>query len=397
VKATDAAGNTSDPATYGFDVDATAPTVSIDSGPSGTVGTDSATFTFSSESGAKLECSLDGASFGSCASPKNYTGLQDGSHTFGVRATDNAGNVSQTSSRSWTVDAASVIMAAGNIACNATTTKTDICRQMSTSDLLVNNAPDAVLPLGDDQYECGYLKDFNKYYGASWGRMKAITHPIPGNHEYSTSTTSTDPCYNAPSGAPGYFQYFGNAASPTEPGCTANCKGYYSYDLGSWHIVALNSICSQVGGCGKGSPQEVWLRNDLAAHPTQCTLAYWHYPRFSSSEAGSTYTTYLQTLWQDLYNAKVEVVLNAHDHIYERFAPMDTLGNLDRANGVRQFTVGTGGKKHMSIVNIHPNSEVRNTDTYGVLKMNLRPTGYDWNFMPIAGSTFTDSGSDSCH
>jgi hypothetical protein len=397
VKATDAAGNTSDPASYGFEVDATAPIASIDSGPSGTVGTDSATFTFSSESGATLECSLDGASFGSCTSPKNYAGLQDGSHTFGVRATDKVGNVSQTTSRSWTVDAASVIMAAGNIACNANTTRTDICRQMSTSDLLVNNAPEAVLPLGDDQYECGSLKDLNKYYGASWGRMKAITHPIPGNHEYSTSTNPTDLCYNAPAGAPGYFQYFGNAASPTEPGCTVSCKGYYSYDLGSWHIVALNSVCSQVGGCGRGSPQEVWLRNDLAAHPTQCTLAYWHYPRFSSSEAGSTYTTYLQTLWQDLYNAKVEVVLNAHDHIYERFAPMDTAGNRDRANGVRQFTVGTGGKRHMSIVNVHPNSEVRNTDTYGVLKMNLRPTGYDWNFMPIAGSTFTDSGSDSCH
>jgi hypothetical protein len=254
-----------------------------------------------------------------------------------------------------------------------------------------------VLPLGDDQYECGYLKDFNKYYERSWGRMKALTRPIIGNHEYTTSSDQANPCYNAPAGAPGYFQYFGNAASPTEPGCVVNCKGYYSYDLGSWHIIALNSVCGQVGGCHKGSPQEVWLRNDLAAHPAQCTLAYWHYPRFSSSNSGTAYTSYLSALWQDLYNAKAEVVLNAHDHVYERFAPMDTAGNLDRANGIRGFIVGTGGKKPMSFASIHPNSEVRNSGTYGVLKMTLRPSGYDWKFVPTAGSTFTDSGSESCH
>ena len=398
VKATDAAGNTSDPATYGFEVDATAPTVTIDSGPTGTVTTDAATFAFSSnEAGSTFECSLDGASFGSCASPKNYTSLADGSHTFGVKAIDRAGNISQAASRTWTVDAVSTLMAAGNIACNATVTRTDICQEKATSDTLVANSPDAVLPLGDNQYECGYLKDYNKYYERSWGRMKAITRPILGNHEYSTSTDTKDPCYNAPSGAPGYFQYFGNAATPLQPGCTVNCKGYYSYDLGSWHIIALNSICTQVGGCGKGSPQEVWLKNDLAAHPNQCTLAYWHYPRFSSSESGTTYTSYLATLWQDLYDAKADVVLNAHDHVYERFAPMDTAGTIDRANGMREFIVGTGGKKHMSFVNVLPSSEVRNGTTYGSVKMTLRPNGYDWTFLPVAGATFTDSGSDSCH
>jgi hypothetical protein len=398
VKATDAAGTTSDPASYTFTLDTTAPTATIDSGPSGTLSSNSATFAFSSnEVGSTFECSLDGAAFTGCTSPKDYTNLSDGSHTFEVKATDTAGNVSQTVNRTWTVDAASVIMAAGNIACNATVTRRDICQERATSDLLVNDGPDAVLPLGDDQYECGYLKDFNKYYERSWGRTKSLTRPILGNHEYATSSDPANPCYNAPAGAPGYFQYFGNAASPTEPGCVLNCKGYYSYDLGSWHIIALNSICGQVGGCFKGSPQEVWLRNDLAAHPTQCTLAYWHYPRFSSSESGTTYTSYLSALWQDLYNAKAEVVLNAHDHVYERFAPMDMAGNLDRANGIREFIVGTGGKKHMSLVSIHPNSEVRNADTYGVLKMTLRPSGYDWKFMPTAGSTFSDSGSESCH
>jgi acid phosphatase type 7 len=378
--------------------DTTAPETTIDSGPSGTLSSNSATFAFSSnEAGSTFECSLDGAAFTGCSSPKDYTNLSDGSHTFEVKATDTAGNVSQTVNRTWTVDAASVIMAAGNIACNATVTRTDICQERATSDLLLKDSLDAVLPLGDDQYECGYLKDFNKYYERSWGRTKSLTRPILGNHEYATSSDPANPCYNAPAGAPGYFQYFGNAASPTEPGCVLNCKGYYSYDLGSWHIIALNSICGQVGGCFKGSPQEVWLRNDLAAHPTQCTLAYWHYPRFSSSESGTTYTSYLSALWQDLYNAKVEVVLNAHDHVYERFAPMDSAGNLDRANGIREFIVGTGGKKHMSLVSIHPNSEVRNADTYGVLKMTLRPSGYDWKFMPTAGSTFSDSGSESCH
>ncbi|CAA9317861.1 MAG: hypothetical protein AVDCRST_MAG93-5598, partial [uncultured Chloroflexia bacterium] len=365
----------------------------------GTAGGDSASFGFSSsEAGSAFECSLDGAPFVGCASPKDYAGLSDGSHTFRVRATDQAGNTDSTpAERTWTVDAASVLMAAGNIACNATVTSTTKCQERATSDLLVSEGPDAVLPLGDNQYECGSLSDFSKYYGRSWGRMKAITRPIVGNHEYSTSSNTANPCYNAPSGAPGYFQYFGAAASPTEPGCVVNCKGYYSYDLGSWHIVALNSVCIQVGGCGKGSPQEVWLRNDLAAHKNQCTLAYWHYPRFSSSESGSTYTSYLSALWQDLYDAKVEVVLNAHDHVYERFAPMDTAGNVDQTNGVRQFTVGTGGKSHHSFKSIHPNSEVRNSGTFGALKMTLRPSGYDWKFLPVAGKTFTDSGSQSCH
>ena len=225
----------------------------------------------------------------------------------------------------------------------------------------------------------------------------AISHPTIGNHEYQTSTSSTDPCYNAPSGAPGYFQYYGNAASPTEPGCGANCKGYYSYELGSWHIVVLNSNCGQIGGCSTSSPQGTWLQQDLAAHATKCTLAYWHYPRYSSGGAGTSFVPNTTAFWQLLYNAKVEAVLNASDHIYERFAPMDPKGKLDRANGIREFIAGTGGKSHHGIVSVHPNSEVRNGDTFGALKMTLRPNGYDWKFVPTAGSTFTDVGSESCH
>ena len=378
--------------------DTTPPTVTIDSGPSWTVSTDSATFAFSSEAGAILECSLDGASFSTCASPKNYTSLPDGSHTFGVKATDNTGNVSQTVSRTWTVDAEAVLMAAGDISCGpAGRVTSNSCQQLAVSNLLVDQAPDAVATLGDNQYECGSLADYASYYGPSWGRVKAITRPAIGNHEYQTSTSPTDLCYNAPSGAPGYFQYFGNAASPTEPGCIVNCKGYYSYDLGTWHIIVLNSNCAQVGGCSANSPQGTWLKQDLAAHATSCTAAYWHYPRYSSGGAGTTFHNNTKTFWQLLYNARVEAVLNASDHIYERFAPMNPNGALDRANGIRQFVVGTGGKSHHGIASIQPNSEVRNADTFGALKMTLRPDGYDWKFEPVAGSTFTDSGSESCH
>ncbi len=397
-KGTDAAGNTLGASgAVTVIVDTVAPNTTIDTGPSGTVDTAAASFTFSAdEIGSTFACALDGAAYSPCTSPLSYTDLANGPHTFTVRATDTAGNTDPTpASRSWTVAATVVIMGAGDIACGSSSGGD--CKQMATSDLLVNGNPRAVLPLGDDQYECGSLSDFNTYYNTSWGRIRTKTYPAVGNHEYNTSTDSTNKCYNAPSGAPGYYTYFGNAASPTEPGCTVNCKGYYSYDLGGWHIIALNSNCSQVGGCGLGSPQEVWLRNDLAAHPTSCTLAYWHYPRFTSGTSGSTFVIGLKTFWQDLYNAEVELVLNGHDHDYERFAPQNVNGNLDSTNGIREIVVGTGGKSHESFTTVLTNSEVRNSDTFGVLKLTLRPGVYDWQFVPIAGKTFTDSGSTPCH
>jgi hypothetical protein len=250
-----------------------------------------------------------------------------------------------------------------------------------------------VATLGDNAYESGTSAEFRDCYNPSWGVQKARTMPSVGNHEYYTA------------GASGYFGYFGNVASPTEPGCTVNCKGYYSYDLGSWHVVVLNSNCDKVGGCGAGSPQEQWLRKDLQDHPSACTAAYFHHPRFSSSGIGNN--SAMMPFWKALYEAGVEVVLNGHAHNYERFAPQTADGQLDQAQGIREFVVGTGGRSLNKFVTPYQNnSEVRLTDdsfpagNYGVIKLTLYPTGYDWQFVTIDGTvdgTVDDSGSASCH
>ena len=275
-----------------------------------------------------------------------------------------------------------VIGAAGDIACDPTSSSfnggngtSGSCRQKAVSDVMLNSRLTAVLTLGDLQYEDGTLTKFQQSYDPSWGRMKNITRPAVGNHEYLTG------------GASGYFSYFGAAAGD-------RTKGYYSYNIGAWHLIALNSNCSQVGGCGVGSPQEQWLKADLAANPTMCTIAYFHHPRFSSGQHGNN-TSY-DAFWRALYAAGVEVVLNGHDHIYERFAPQSPSGAADPAKGVQQFTVGTGGKNHTTIVTIRPNSVVRNTDTYGFLKLTLHATSYDWQYVPEPGKTFTDSGTRNC-
>ncbi len=241
---------------------------------------------------------------------------------------------------------------------------------------LLDSISGTVFTTGDNVYESGTDTEFTNCYEPSWGRHKARTRPSVGNHEYVTS------------GASGYFNYFGAAAG--ERG-----KGYYSYNLGAWHIIVLNSNCSQVGGCRAGSPQEQWLRADLAAYPATCTLAYWHHPRFSSGSHGNS--TAVQPLWQALYDAGADVVVSSHDHDYERFAPQTPSRAADPAYGIRQFVAGMGGKSHYGFGTIQPNSEVRNSDTYGVLKFTLRATSYDWQFVPEAGKTFTDSGTTSCH
>src|SRR6185369_8059226 len=211
----------------------------------------------------------------------------------------------------------------------------------------------------------------------SWGQYKSRTHPVIGNHEYGTANAS------------GYFGYFGAVAGT--PG-----QGYYSYDYGAWHVVVLNSMCANVGGCGVGSPQYNWLAADLAANDEQCTMALWHHPRFSSgSEHGSDPVS--QPLYQALYDANADLILTGHDHSYERFAPQTATGVADPVRGIRQFVVGTGGRSHYPLGTLQPNSQVFNGDTYGVLKLQLKPTGYDWQFVPEAGKTFTDSGSDVCH
>ena len=285
-----------------------------------------------------------------------------------------------------------VIATAGDIACdpgesnfnggNGTLT---LCRQKYTSDLLVNGGYSAVLALGDNQYYCGGYQAFLQSYDLSWGRVKSITRPVVGNHEYLTSG-GTD-CTTANAGAAGYFQYFGAAAGNPS-------QGYYSYDIGAWHLIALNSNCGDAGGCSSSTPQGQWLAADLAAHANICTLAYWHIPLFSSGGRASPNT---QSIWQTLYNANADVILTGHDHIYERFAPQTPAGAPDNIRGIRQFIVGSGGANHTSLAAIAANSEVRNDNTYGILKLTLHPTSYDWQFIPEVGQTFTDSGSTPCH
>lgn len=276
-----------------------------------------------------------------------------------------------------------VVAAAGDIACdpadpnfNGGNGTAAACHMKATANLISDLGPDAVLLLGDNQYENGALAKYQASYGPTWGSFKAITHPASGNHEYLTA------------GAAGYFSYFGAAAG--DP-----AKGYYSFDLGGWHLIVLNSNCAAVGGCGAGSPQQQWLAADLAAHPGVCTLAYWHHPRFSSGPHGDDPLS--QTFWADLHAAGADLILNGHDHVYERFAPQNPAGAADPAQGIRQITVGTGGKNLTGFPLIRLNSEVRNAATFGVLELTLYPNGYAWRFVPEAGGAFTDSGIGWCH
>jgi hypothetical protein len=241
---------------------------------------------------------------------------------------------------------------------------------------LVGGIEGTVLTLGDNAYEDGTAQDFRQCYEPTWGQFKERTRPAPGNHDYETE------------GASAYFDYFGDAAG--QPG-----KGYYSYDLGSWHIVALDSNCEEVG-CAATSPQLRWLKADLAKDAKTCTLAYFHYPLFSSGKYRPGIQE-VKPLWEALYAADADVVLNGHDHNYQRFAPQDPNGKADPERGIREFVVGTGGRSHYPIREPIANSEVYDDETYGVLKLTPRPKGYEWQFIPVEGETFTDSGSARCH
>jgi hypothetical protein len=316
--------------------------------------------------------------------------LAGGTYTARATQMDAAGNQGESSANSFTVSVP-IVAAAGDIACDpadgdfngGSGTSTD-CRQQLTADLVAGVNADAVLPLGDIQYECAGAAALNQSYDPSWGRFKPITWPVPGNHEYQTSGgTECDSTGKATA----YFDYFGARAG--ERG-----KGYYSFDIGAWHVVVLNSMCSKVGGCEPGSAQEQWLRADLAAHQADCTLALFHHPLFSS---GSGELSSTSSFWQALYDGGADVVLNGHDHLYERFAPQAPNGQADPARGIRQFTVGTGGH---SLFGFSPTLAANSQAVgklYGILKLALHPTGYDWTFVPEPGKTFSDSGSSSCH
>ncbi len=263
-----------------------------------------------------------------------------------------------------------VLIGAGDIAdC------TDLAGAEATAKLLEAN-PGTVMAIGDLAYPDGTKENF-VCYDKTWGRVKSRTRPAVGNHEFhSTSATY-------------YFQYFGDVAGDFK-------DGFYSYDLGAWHIIVLNSECDEVGGCAAGSREEKWLRADLSAHPAACTLAYFHKPLFSSGAKHGN-DPELKPFFQALYDAHADVVLGGHDHDYERFAPQSPDGAADPKLGIREIVVGTGGKSHRPFADPKPNSEVRDDTAFGVLKMTLHPSGYDFVFLPEPGKQFTDSGSGSCH
>lgn len=283
------------------------------------------------------------------------------------------------------------IVAVGDIACDPADPNfadgngtTNNCQQQATSDVAAAANPTAVLALGDTQYECGGTAAYAQSYDRSWGRLKSITHPVPGNQEYDTAGTDCP----AAGTAEGYFRYFGKAAGP-------QLAGWYSFELGAWHVIALNANCDAVGGCDKGSPQYAWLLKDLAGDRARCTLAFWHQPRFSSGSHNND--GQLDDAWKALYAAHADVVLNGHDHVYERFAPQDPKQQPTPA-GIREFIVGSGGDDHGSFDSqAEPSSQLRDATTFGVLEMILHPTDYDWQFLPVAGGTFTDRGTATCH
>jgi acid phosphatase type 7 len=231
-----------------------------------------------------------------------------------------------------------------------------------------------VFTAGDNAYESGTLSEYMSYYDPTWGRQKALAKPTPGNHEYATP------------GAAGYFDYFGAAAGN-------RAEGYYAYNLGAWRIYSLNSEIAH----GVGSAQEQWLRGDLTANASKaCVLAYWHRPRFSSGTHGSDAS--MQALWQALYDNGAEVVVSGHDHNYQRFAPQTPSGVADAARGIREFVVGTGGRSHYVFTSPIANTQAYNTDTYGVLRLTLHPTSYDFAFLPEAGRSYSDGGTSvPCH
>jgi len=327
------------------------------------------------------------ASIGSVTTFSDTTVTGNRSYSYTVKARDKVPNLSSASNTANVTTPSSggsspVIAAAGDIACadsdadyNSGLGTSTACRQLYTSNLLVGGGYSAVLPLGDNQYNSGSLSQFNAVYDPTWGRVKSISRPVVGNHEYGTS------------GASGHFTYYGSLAGDPS-------KGYYSYDVGAWHLIALNSNCTRVA-CDVGSAQEQWLRSDLSAHPAACTLAYTHHARWSSGHDGDN--VFVQPLWQALYDGGAELLLSGHSHNYERFAPQNATGGADNASGIRQFVVGTGGAFFTGVGSAHPNSQVRNNNTFGILKLTLRSTGYDWQFVPEAGATFADSGSTACH
>jgi hypothetical protein len=294
------------------------------------------------------------------------TDLAPGLHQITASVTD-AGGSTRVRSTELLITPLARLLAAGDIAgCSWTGDE-------QTASLL-DGLPGLVLTLGDNVYPNGTAAEFASCYLPSWGRHEERTRPSPGNHDFITA------------GGSGYFGFFGARAGPAP-------QGWYSFDYAGWHLIALNSNCLAIGGCGRSSPQGVWLAADLDAHPSRCTLAYWHHARFSSNEHGNDPATH--DLFAILHERAADVVLVGHDHGYERFAPQSPAGLAD-PSGIRQFVVGTGGAARTPMQTVEPNSEVRNTTSFGLLGLDLAPDGYTWQFHPVPPQTFADAGSAAC-
>jgi acid phosphatase type 7 len=241
---------------------------------------------------------------------------------------------------------------------------------------LLDGIAGTIFTAGDNAYSDGTAEQFARCYDPTWGRFKARTRPAAGNHDWLTK------------GAAGYLGYFGRAAT------NADGQTWYSYDLGHWHIIVLDSDCAEVEGCDSASVEGQWLAADLATSKATCTLAIWHHPRFSSGDHGNDID--VAPYWQALYAAGAEIVVNGHDHDYERFKPQAPSGAVDLAKGIREFVVGTGGTPLRPFKSSQPNSDIRATVAPGVLKLTLHPGSYDWAFVSTTG-IFSDSGSATCH
>ena len=296
-------------------------------------------------------------------------------------------------SSSATQSGSQVVAAVGDIVCSPESRSYNggagterNCRHEATKAIAESLDPAAVLLLGDIQYECGTAEEFAAF-DKSWGTFGDVLRPAIGNHEYGHACDRDD--------ADAYFDYFGDRAGPRG-------KGWYSYDVGAWHLIALNSECSygngEVGGCQRGSEQQRWLLDDLRANPSECTLAYWHEPRFTSGAHGNNES--MTDIWNDLVAAGVDVVLTGHNHVYERFEQLGQSdgGPVPHPDGIISFVVGTGGKNLVPFPKLAlPGEAIRNADTYGVLALTLRDTSFDWKFVPVVGGGgFTDSGSADC-
>jgi hypothetical protein len=286
------------------------------------------------------------------------------------------------------------VAAAGDIACGPNSAGYNRgrgvpgrCHQKATSELVEDINPDAVFTLGDLQYQAGTLSQFRGYYDRTWGRFKDITYPVLGDHEYGSP------------GAEGYFAYFGRRATPQDPDCTARCRGYYSVDLGAWHIVSLNVNCKELpdgDGCDRRSAQNRWLQKDLKAanKTTACTVVLMHRPRWSSNHWASPD---LDPLIRTMHQNGVELVLSGDSHTYERFAPQTPAGRLDRTGGIAQIVVGTGGAHFTGLGSTLGTSVVGREKVFGVLELTLQDGSYKWAFRADPSTPFNDSGSQACH